>query len=71
MGGGATGVVSGRGGPANVSHGRLNLPRPTQPGFFDLAPVGDVVEVVGTPVMLSARDTDIPDWTIRWNQWGE
>jgi hypothetical protein len=34
-------------------------------------PPGDVVQVTGTPVPLTGKDTDIPDWTIPWSQWGE
>jgi hypothetical protein len=29
------------------------------------------VEVTGTPIELSARDGDIWDWTLSWNQWRE
>jgi len=58
-------------GRTNVSHGCINLSPANAAWFFGLAQVGDVVEVVGTPVKLSAKDTDVPDWTIPWDRWGE
>jgi lipoprotein-anchoring transpeptidase ErfK/SrfK len=58
-------------GRANVSHGCINLSPANAAWFFNLSQVGDVVEVVGTPVRLSAKDTDVPDWTIPWDRWGE
>ncbi|MFL6127711.1 MAG: Ig-like domain-containing protein [Mycobacteriales bacterium] len=58
-------------GRANVSHGCVNLSPANAAWFFGIARLGDVVEVVGTPVKLTARDTDVPDWTIPWSQWGE
>lgn len=58
-------------GRQNVSHGCVNLSPANAAWFFGLAQVGDVVDVVGTPVKLSAKDTDVPDWTIPWDQWGE
>ena len=58
-------------GRANVSHGCINLSPANAAWFFGLSQYGDVVEVVGTPVKLSAKDTDVPDWTIPWDRWGE
>jgi lipoprotein-anchoring transpeptidase ErfK/SrfK len=58
-------------GRANVSHGCINLSPANAAWFFRIARPGDVVTVVGTPVKLTARQTDIPDWTIPWRQWGE
>ncbi|HVD29608.1 MAG TPA: Ig-like domain-containing protein [Mycobacteriales bacterium] len=58
-------------GRENVSHGCINLSPANAAWFFGLAQLGDVVEVRGTPVRLSGRDTDVPDWTIPWDQWGE
>ena len=54
-----------------VSHGCVNLAPANAAWFFGISQPGDVVDVVGTPVPLTARDTDIPDWTIPWSQWGE
>jgi lipoprotein-anchoring transpeptidase ErfK/SrfK len=58
-------------GRENVSHGCINLSPANAEWFFKIAQAGDVVEVRGTPVRLSARHTDVPDWTIPWDQWGE
>lgn len=56
-------------GRANVSHGCINLAPANAAWFYGIAQPGDVVEVRGTPVPLTAKDTDIPDWTIPWSQW--
>ncbi|HEU4349570.1 MAG TPA: Ig-like domain-containing protein [Actinoplanes sp.] len=58
-------------GRANVSHGCINLSPTNAAWFFGIARPGDVVEVVGTPVKLTTRETDVPDWNIPWRQWGE
>jgi hypothetical protein len=29
------------------------------------------VQITGTPVPLTSKDTDVPDWNIPWSQWGE
>jgi lipoprotein-anchoring transpeptidase ErfK/SrfK len=58
-------------GSSNVSHGCVNLAPANATWFFGISQPGDVVKVTGTPVHLSGRDTDIPDWTIPWSQWGE
>ncbi len=58
-------------GRENVSHGCVNLAPANAEWFYGISQPGDVVQVTGTPVPLSGRDTDVPDWTIPWNQWGE
>ena len=58
-------------GRENVSHGCINLSPANAAWFFGIAQPGDVVSVVGTPVKLTTRETDVPDWTIPWSQWGE
>lgn len=56
-------------GKENVSHGCINLSPKRARWFFDFSRVGDVVDVIGTPVPLTPADGDIYDWTIPWNQW--
>jgi lipoprotein-anchoring transpeptidase ErfK/SrfK len=56
-------------GSANVSHGCLNLSPENAKAYYDTAIYGDPVEVTGTQVALSARDGDIWDWTLSWNEW--
>ena len=58
-------------GRENVSHGCVNLSPANAQWFYGISQPGDIVQVTGTPVHLSGRDTDIPDWTIPWSQWGE
>jgi lipoprotein-anchoring transpeptidase ErfK/SrfK len=58
-------------GSSNVSHGCVNLAPANAQWFFGISRPGDVVSVTGTPVPLTAKDTDVPDWTIPWSQWGE
>lgn len=58
-------------GRQNVSHGCINLSPANAAWFFGIAQPGDVVDVVGTPVKLTTRETDVPDWNIPWDQWGE
>ncbi len=58
-------------GRANVSHGCVNLSPANAAWFYRIAQPGDVVDVIGTPVKLTAKQTDIPDWTIPWSEWGE
>ena len=57
-------------GRSNVSHGCINLAPASAAWFYGIAQPGDVVSVVGTPVKLTTRETDVPDWTIPWSQWG-
>jgi lipoprotein-anchoring transpeptidase ErfK/SrfK len=59
----------GQQGHANVSHGCINLSPANAQWFFNFSAIGDVVDVVGTPVKLSAKDGDIWDWAIPWSQW--
>jgi lipoprotein-anchoring transpeptidase ErfK/SrfK len=56
-------------GRENVSHGCINLAPANAAWFYGIAQPGDVVEVHGTPVPLTSKDTDIPDWTVPWSQW--
>ena len=56
-------------GRENVSHGCVNLAPAGAAWFYGIAQPGDVVEIRGTPVPLTPKDTDIPDWTIPWSQW--
>jgi lipoprotein-anchoring transpeptidase ErfK/SrfK len=56
-------------GSSNVSHGCINLSPTNAKSYFDSAMYGDPVEVTGTNVPLSARDGDIWDWTLSWDQW--
>jgi lipoprotein-anchoring transpeptidase ErfK/SrfK len=56
-------------GSENVSHGCVNLSTEDAKAYYDTALYGDPVEVTGTGVDLSARDGDIWDWTLSWNEW--
>ena len=56
-------------GSANVTHGCVNLSIDNAKAYYDMAQYGDPVEVTGTPVPLAARDGDIWDWTLSWEQW--
>ncbi|HEY0816457.1 MAG TPA: Ig-like domain-containing protein [Pseudonocardia sp.] len=56
-------------GSANVTHGCVNLSLDGAKAYYDIAQYGDPVEVTGTPVALAARDGDIWDWTLSWDQW--
>ncbi|MEJ3656989.1 Ig-like domain-containing protein [Actinomycetes bacterium KLBMP 9759] len=56
-------------GSANVTHGCVNLSIEDAQAYYDMAQYGDPVEVTGTPIALSARDGDIWDWTLTWEQW--
>jgi lipoprotein-anchoring transpeptidase ErfK/SrfK len=56
-------------GSANVSHGCINLSPDNAKAYYDTAIYGDPVEVTGTNVKLSARDGDIWDWTLPWDEW--
>ena len=56
-------------GSSNVTHGCVNLSLDDAKSFYDSALYGDPVEVTGTPVKLAARDGDIWDWTLSWDQW--
>ncbi|MGQ0575601.1 MAG: L,D-transpeptidase [Pseudonocardia sp.] len=56
-------------GSRNVSHGCVNLSPADAKAYWDTANYGDPVEVTGSGVQLSARDGDIWDWTLTWEQW--
>ncbi|MFC4950365.1 L,D-transpeptidase [Pseudonocardia sp. GCM10023141] len=56
-------------GSANVTHGCVNLSLDDAKAYYDTAMYGDPVEVTGTPVQLSAKDGDIWDWTMSYDQW--
>jgi lipoprotein-anchoring transpeptidase ErfK/SrfK len=56
-------------GSANVTHGCVNLSLANAKAYYDSALYGDPVEVVNTPIQLSARDGDIWDWTLSWEKW--
>lgn len=56
-------------GSSNVTHGCINLSLDSARAYYDSALYGDPVEVTGTPVQLAARDGDIWDWTLSWDQW--
>jgi lipoprotein-anchoring transpeptidase ErfK/SrfK len=58
-------------GRSNVSHGCVNLSPADAGWFYNLSRAGDVVSVVGTPVRLTTKETDVPDWNIPWSEWGE
>jgi lipoprotein-anchoring transpeptidase ErfK/SrfK len=56
-------------GSNNVSHGCVNLSTAHAKAYYDTAIFGDPVEVSGTGVELSARDGDVWDWTLSWDEW--
>jgi lipoprotein-anchoring transpeptidase ErfK/SrfK len=56
-------------GRRNISHGCINLSTANAKAYFATALYGDPVEVTGSSVPLSARDGDVYDWTIPWDQW--
>ena len=56
-------------GSSNVSHGCVNLSTADAKRYYDMARYGDPIEVTGSNVQLSARDGDIWDWTLSWDQW--
>ncbi|GAA1869496.1 L,D-transpeptidase LdtMt5 [Pseudonocardia ailaonensis] len=56
-------------GSSNVTHGCVNLSIENAKAYYDTALYGDPVEVTGTPVQLSAKDGDVWDWTLSWDQW--
>jgi len=56
-------------GNRNVSHGCINLSTRDAKEFFAGAVFGDPVEVTGSSQPLTARDGDLYDWTIPWDEW--
>ncbi len=55
-------------GRANVSHGCVNASTADAEWFFNFSRVGDVVEVLNTPVQLEPWN-GYGDWQIPWQQW--
>lgn len=56
-------------GHSNVSHGCINLSPARAKWFYNFSRVGDVVQVIGTPVNLKPSDGPIYDWTVPWKEW--
>jgi lipoprotein-anchoring transpeptidase ErfK/SrfK len=56
-------------GRRNISHGCINLSIKNAKAYFDTALYGDPVEVTGSSVPLSARDGDVYDWAVPWDEW--
>ncbi|PVZ10051.1 L,D-transpeptidase [Actinomycetospora cinnamomea] len=56
-------------GSSNVTHGCINLSEADARAYYDTALYGDPVEVTGSGVDYSARDGDIYDWAVPWDQW--
>ncbi|WP_225978110.1 L,D-transpeptidase [Gandjariella thermophila] len=56
-------------GKRNVSHGCANLSPANAKAYYDIAVIGDPVEVTGSSVPLGPADGDFYDWTIDWNTW--
>jgi lipoprotein-anchoring transpeptidase ErfK/SrfK len=56
-------------GHSNASHGCINLTPKRAKWFYNFSRIGDVVQVIGTPVQLKPSDGDIYDWTIPWDEW--
>ena len=58
-------------GRANVSHGCVNLSTENASEYFKTAIYGDPVEIKGSSVNLSKKDSDISDWVYDWDEWQE
>ena len=56
-------------GSSNVTHGCINLSTADARAYFETAMYGDPVEVTGSGVPLAARDGDVWDWTLSWDEW--
>jgi lipoprotein-anchoring transpeptidase ErfK/SrfK len=56
-------------GKSNTSHGCINLSPARAKWFYNFSRIGDVVQVIGTPVPLTPKDGDIYDWSIPWKEW--
>ncbi len=52
-----------------MTHGCVNLSIDNAKATTTPPSTATPVEVTGTPVQLSAKDGDIWDWTLNWNQW--
>ena len=55
-------------GNSNVSHGCVNVSPADGQWFYDFTQIGDVVDVVGSPVQLEPTN-GWGDWQIPWAQW--
>jgi len=55
-------------GNSNVSHGCVNVSPTDGQWFYDFTQIGDVVDVVGSPVQLEPTN-GWGDWQIPWAQW--
>jgi len=55
-------------GSTNVSHGCVNVSTANAEWFYDYSQVGDVVDVLNSPVQLEPTN-GIGDWQIPWAQW--
>ncbi|MGZ4692721.1 MAG: Ig-like domain-containing protein [Acidimicrobiales bacterium] len=55
-------------GNSNVSHGCVNVSPTDGQWFYDFTQIGDVVQVVGSPVQLEPTN-GWGDWQIPWAQW--
>lgn len=56
-------------GKSNESHGCINLSPARAKWFYSFSRIGDVVQVIGTPVPLTPKDGDIYDWSVPWKEW--
>ena len=56
-------------GSDNVTHGCVNLSTENAQKYFHTAIFGDPVEVTNSPILMSAADGDIYDWTVPWETW--
>ncbi|WP_019202142.1 Ig-like domain-containing protein [Tsukamurella sp. 1534] len=56
-------------GASNVTNGCINLSLSDAQSYFQIAMIGDPVEVTNTSIPLSEADGDIFDWTIDWPTW--
>lgn len=59
----------GQQGKRNVSHGCANLSPANAKAYYDMALMGDPVEIVGSTQKLSPADGDYYDWIYSWDQW--
>jgi lipoprotein-anchoring transpeptidase ErfK/SrfK len=57
-------------GHTNVSHGCVNVSPADAQWFYDYSQVGDVVNVLNSPVQLEPTN-GIGDWQIPWAQWAD
>ncbi|HEX6357358.1 L,D-transpeptidase [Actinophytocola sp.] len=56
-------------GKQNVSHGCVNLSPKNAGIYFDIAQVGDPVEITGSTQKLGPEDGDYYDWALSWDEW--